>query len=525
MDSDVHVNLDPSCSTDTGLNGIPGKGGTLGSGGASGSGNSSTLPSGTKVKVERRESARLASSATKFLRSLRSHSGGGKLATSSVIAADDKHPINVIALKELDIETHSLNPGAANPAGSSGSRGGASGKLPERSQSFNEKRLLVPTQNTSADSNVASRNTGSSGQVKVKHSRAQSFVCNNSSSRNKSGYSIYMNHHQQFQSSQQNQANLVKQQLLFDQRQQNSTLGSSSGRNSQQQQQCPSQSNQKSGNALSGSKGEGTDKPSSESSNLTTALRAHNLQSCDTIYENLEVILEEKQNQEHMISKSNITCGKDYGILPLGSHSQSAGPAHAKSTSGSKKQPRHHETGIGDEASTKEGRSGSAASLKADSPTTSTTSDAVDANMRISGKERPIQGTRKYTKDSGYETSCSDYSNIILPKSPSVDSIATRMTVEKGYQGAPAGLNSGAGRSNRILNTALYEEINVSPITEDAHTAKSLAPLVGATTNNGGRKLRRSISEVPSERNTNLAKLQTKVGDSTARAMYTIANG
>lgn len=534
------MNLDPSCSTDTNVVTLNGKSATLGSLGASSSGESSSTlsSSGTsKAKVERRESARLASSATKFLRSLRNHSGGGKLGTTSspsVLAADDKHPINVIALKELDIDqSHSLHPGAGGGPSGSGTRGTtASGKLPERSQSFNEKRLLVVTQNTSSDNGSGTGGAGgtstSSGTsapapAKVKHSRAQSFVCNNSSSRNKSGYSIYLNHHHQFQSSQQNQANLAKQQLLFDHQtkhQQSNNLSPTSGgcsdvnRNLQHQQQ-----------KVEGSKS--VESSSTPSSSATSSRSQQNLQSCETIYENLEVILEEKQNKEQQMknklgnSKSSSSQTNSNTTVPV--QKGESQTSHQQNDTSNNNPPTGTET-IG----SKNVRTGSS----------SESLNAAASNMKISGKDRstPCQIIRnKYNKDSGYETSshCSDYSNIPaqLPKSPSVDSIlGSRMMMAGDKQGQQSGSSGSrnpgqggeSGRSSRLLNTSLYEEINVSSINDD-RTATKIHNTPSASA--GNRKLRRSISEVPSERNTNLAKLQTKVGDSTARAMYTIANG
>lgn len=526
LDSDAQVNLDPSCSTDTtvcgSLNGNIGKSATLGS--ASTSGSSSTSSSGAKTKVERRESARLASSATKFLRSLRNHSGGGKLTASSVIAADDKHPINVIALKELDIETHSLNPGAAGSsylgagAASRGSAGGtASGKLPERSQSFNEKRLLVVTQNTSSENSAGTSGvTGNSAQVKVKHSRAQSFVCNNSNSRNKSGYSIYLNHQHQFQSTQQNQANLAKQQLLFDQTKHPTSVSGGVGDSGRRSQQGNHSSSPKGAGLVNtgGIKGDVT--TNSEATSASTSSRAPNIHSCETIYENLEVILEEKHNKEQMKNKGN----KDYSPK-LGNISQQSGlPASSKCYSAAKSGEKQHE-GAG--SPTNNINKITDKSSGTSSKTASSSVESLDTNMRISGKERPCQITRKYNKDSGYETN-SNYSNMALPKSSSVDSIiSSRMMMDKQYSGERS-KGSLEPRSNRIMNTSLYEELNVSSIPEGVQN--SAKPNIGPLPGSGGsRKLRRSISEVPSERSTNLAKLQTKVGDSTARAMYTIANG
>jgi len=102
-------------------------------------------------KVERRESARLASGASKFLRSLRS--GGNK---------ESKDQVNVIALKELDSD-HCLSPeGHGRPT--------TNGRLPERSQSFQEKRLLIPL-----PSSKVTPSGGGGG--KGRHGRAQSFVC------------------------------------------------------------------------------------------------------------------------------------------------------------------------------------------------------------------------------------------------------------------------------------------------------------------------------------------------------------
>lgn len=542
LDSDVQVNLDPSCSTDTHVGTLNGKSATLGSLGASSSGEStSTLnSSGTsKTKVERRESARLASSATKFLRSLRNHSGGGKLGTtssSSVLAADDKHPINVIALKELDIDqSHSLHPGAGGGPSGSGTRGtAASGKLPERSQSFNEKRLLVVTQNTSSDNGGGTSGAGggtstSSGTsapapAKVKHSRAQSFVCNNSNSRNKSGYSIYLNHQHQFQSSQQNQANLAKQQLLYDHQtkhQQSNNLSPTSGgcsdvnRNLQHHQQ-----------KVEGSKS--VESSSTPSSSTAPSSRSQNLQSCETIYENLEVILEENKNKEQQMknksgnSKSSASQSNSNTTVPV--QKCESQTSHQQNDNSNNKQAAGTETTIGSKTVKRESSSESL--------------NASAANMKISGKDRntPCQIIRnKYNKDSGYETSshCSDYSNIPaqLPKSPSVDSIlGSRIMMAGDKQGQQSGNSTASrnpgqgesGRTSRLLNTSLYEEINVSSINDDRIGAKIHNTPSGS---GGGRKLRRSISEVPSERNTNLAKLQTKVGDSTARAMYTIANG
>lgn len=122
--------------------------------------------------MERRESAKLASGATKFLRSLRS-SGNSSPSNSSSFSPSSKQLKKdaAIALKEFHREGISLETQGPVDTVESKSR-----VLPERSQSFQEKRLL----GTIISPKPTPEPSAKSINGKVKHSRAQSFACNNS---------------------------------------------------------------------------------------------------------------------------------------------------------------------------------------------------------------------------------------------------------------------------------------------------------------------------------------------------------
>lgn len=126
-----------------------------------------SLPTPVKgTKIERR-----ASGASRFLRSLRSNK---------------EKELTVIALKEID-PSHSLSPeGKRNNPGYNSTAVRKSQEI-SRSQSFQEKRLLVSTGKTTllVQNNLSpppTLNPSLTTPLKGKHSRAQSFVCSNPNS-------------------------------------------------------------------------------------------------------------------------------------------------------------------------------------------------------------------------------------------------------------------------------------------------------------------------------------------------------